>query len=350
MKKINALLRLARFGLVRLRPASPAILIFTSTTRCNMACRHCGDDVWGDPEHDLSLAQIAKLSGDLGKVEAVSLGGGEPFLRQDLAEICATFYQNNGVRSISIPSNGFDSDATCAAVEKILKRCPEASLNLMLSLDGFQKTHDRMRRPGSFDRVMATGHRLAQLRKEQPRLALCFNATITSENWRELPDLARFVREGFGCNLEFNVLTGNPRDAELRVPAKEELERTMDAIYAVHEVTPLIVDHQQVYRDVVARTNREKRQVVPCRAGSLVCMIDANGDVRACSELPVLGNLRELPFREIWHSEKARQQCRTIRKGACSCNNDCFIRISLRHYWKLPFYLLGRRLRFPLPC
>ncbi|HBG05760.1 MAG: hypothetical protein A2075_06225 [Geobacteraceae bacterium GWC2_58_44] len=345
MKRIKALSRLVRFAVARRRPASPVILIFTTTTRCNMACRHCGDDVWGNPDHDLSLREIERLSSELGPVEALSLGGGEPFLRKDLADICAAFYERNGTRCISIPSNGFAGDATCDTVQQILERCPASTLNLMLSLDGFEQTHDDMRMPGSFARVIDTGHRLAEMKKEQPRLTLCFNATINSDNWRELPALAKFVRESFQCNLEFNILTGNPRDPDCKVPSQSELQQTIDAIYAVHEVTPLTMNHQQVYTDVVVRTNQEKRQIVPCRAGSLVGMIDANGDVRACSQLPALGNLRDASFKRIWHSETARKQYQSICKGACSCNNDCFIRISLMHYWKLPFYLLKKRFR-----
>jgi len=345
MKKITSLLRLIKFGFVGWRPASPPTLIFTTTTRCNMACRHCGDDVWGNPDDDMSFEEIEKFCNDLGNLEAVSLGGGEPFLRKDLADICALFYEKNGTRLISIPSNGFATDTICATVHNILKKCPEATLNMMLSLDGFQRTHDNMRMPGSFTRVIETAHRLTELKKENPRLTLCFNSTITGDNWQELPELAKFVRDTFQCNLEFNILTGNPRDTDCKIPSLSDLEQTIDAIYAVHDVTPLTLNHHQIYRDVVLNTNLEKRQIVPCRAGSLVCMVDANGDVRACSLLPPLGNLRVNSFQSIWHSETAKQQYRSICKGACSCNNDCFIRISLMHYWKLPFYMLQKLIK-----
>jgi len=310
-----------------------------------MACRHCGDDVWGNPDDDLSLAEIEKLCSDLGHIDAVSLGGGEPFLRKDLADICALFYEKNGTRVISIPSNGFATDSICATVKEILEKCPSATLNMMLSLDGFQQTHDTMRMPESFTRVIETGHRLTELKKEYPRLTLCFNATITGDNWQELPALATFVRDTFQTNLEFNILTGNPRDTGCKVPSRSELEQTIDAIYAVHDVTPLTLSHHQFYRDVVLRTNLEKRQIVPCRAGSLVGMLDANGDVRACSLFPPLGNVRVNSFRSIWNSDKAKQQYRSICKGACTCNNDCFIRISLMHWWKLPFYILQKRFK-----
>ena len=36
-------------------------LCYNVTTRCNMQCRHCGDDVWGDPAHDLPFPVIEQL-------------------------------------------------------------------------------------------------------------------------------------------------------------------------------------------------------------------------------------------------------------------------------------------------
>jgi MoaA/NifB/PqqE/SkfB family radical SAM enzyme len=310
-----------------------------------MACRHCGDDVWGNPDDDMSFEEIETFCNNLGHVDDVSLGGGEPFLRKDLADICALFYEKNGTRSINIPSNGFATDTISVKVEEILAKCPGATLNMMLSLDGFQQTHDNMRMPGSFTRVIETGHRLTELKKLHPRMTLCFNATITGDNWQELPALATFIRDTFQTNLEFNILTGNPRDTSCKVPSRSELEQTIDAIYAVHNVASLTMSHHQIYRDVVLKTNIEKRQIVPCRAGSLVCMIDANGDVRACPLLSSLGNLRVDSFQSIWHSESAKLQYRSICKGECTCNNDCFIRISLMNNWKLPLYMLKKRFK-----
>src|SRR3546814_262929 len=104
MNITKPLWRLVKFGIAGCRPTSPPVLIFTITTRCNMACRHCGDDVWGDPRNDLSLDEIAKFSAELGTIESLALGGGEPFLRKDLAEICRLFAVNNRVTAISIPS------------------------------------------------------------------------------------------------------------------------------------------------------------------------------------------------------------------------------------------------------
>jgi MoaA/NifB/PqqE/SkfB family radical SAM enzyme len=215
----------------------------------------------------------------------------------------------------------------------------------MLSLDGFQPTHDEMRRPGSYDRVMATARRLNELRERHKRLNLSFNATITNENWQELPDLAQYLHDEFRADLDFNVLTGDPRDSSLVVPDIKTLEETIEGIYAVRETTPLTADYLRICKDVIVRTNAEERQVIPCRAGSLIATVHANGDVRVCPYLPVIGNVRERSFREIWHSEQALSQHRSISASSCNCNSDCFIVTSLNHYWKLPLLVLREKVK-----
>jgi MoaA/NifB/PqqE/SkfB family radical SAM enzyme len=319
------------------------MLMFHITTRCDMECKHCGDDIWGDPKDDLTLEEIEEFSRGMGEFVDLGLGGGEPFLRKDLVEICAIFVRQNKVRNIGIPSNGFATGRIVEKAREILERCPETTLNIMLSLDGFQPTHDEIRRPGSYERVLATARRLKELQQEHDRLNLSFNATINNENWQELPDLARFLQDEFQANLDFNVLTGDPRDPKLVVPAPEILEETIEGIYAVRETSPLTEHYLRICQDVIVRTNAEDRQVVPCRAGSLIGTVHANGDVRVCPYLPLIGNVRERPFREIWQSERALAQHRSISAGDCSCNSDCFIVTSLNHYWKLPLMVLHEK-------
>jgi MoaA/NifB/PqqE/SkfB family radical SAM enzyme len=192
---------------------------------------------------------------------------------------------------------------------------------------------------------METANRLSALREQHPNFNFLFNATINNLNWRELPSLAKYVHDKFQTNLDFNLLSGNPRDAVLRLPTQEELEQTIKGIFASYDNSPLEASRLKVCHDIILRTNAEGRQIIPCRAASIIAMVDANGDVRSCPLLPVLGNLRNESFQKIWQGQATKSQHKVISHGGCACNFDCLIVNSLNYYWKLPGLVLQQRLK-----
>jgi MoaA/NifB/PqqE/SkfB family radical SAM enzyme len=83
-----------------------------------------------------------------------------------------------------------------------------------------------------------------------------------------------------------------------------------------------------VRHDLIARTVRENRYLVPCQAGRLGAAIFAQGDVLPC-ELHtdmVMGNLRknDYDFRKIWFGQKADEFRKAIRRQKCFCTYECF--------------------------
>jgi cell division inhibitor SulA len=77
-----------------------------------------------------------------------------------------------------------------------------------------------------------------------------------------------------------------------------------------------------------AQTSEQGTQVVPCKAGVLSAVVYANGDVGVCETVlshPLLGNLRERGFRELWHSPQAQKARTMIRTRQCACANEVFL-------------------------
>jgi MoaA/NifB/PqqE/SkfB family radical SAM enzyme len=73
------------------------------------------------------------------------------------------------------------------------------------------------------------------------------------------------------------------------------------------------------------RTAETQAQVVPCRAGTLSAVVYANGDVSVCETHPVLGNLRQRSFWDIWSSEAAQRLRQAIARKQCYCTNEIFM-------------------------
>jgi hypothetical protein len=76
------------------------------------------------------------------------------------------------------------------------------------------------------------------------------------------------------------------------------------------------------YYELVKRTLREQRQVIPCMAGIASAQIAPNGDVwTCCIRAEAMGNLREhdYDFARVWRTAKAQQLRRSIKAGECYC-------------------------------
>jgi AdoMet-dependent heme synthase len=73
------------------------------------------------------------------------------------------------------------------------------------------------------------------------------------------------------------------------------------------------------------RTVETRRQAIPCRAGRLVGIVYANGDVGVCENRPPLGNLRRKSFGELWDSDAAQKARRSISAGECNCTYEMYL-------------------------
>ena len=85
-----------------------------------------------------------------------------------------------------------------------------------------------------------------------------------------------------------------------------------------------------------------------CTAGQTACVIDYNGDVRACELRKPLGNLRDFDcdFSAFWESQARRNEPGQIARDGCWCTHVCFSHDSLRHskkvlLWDIPLSYLS---------
>ena len=115
------------------------------TAKCNSKCRTCFYASETKKTDDLTFDEIRRLSETAPRFDKLWLSGGEPFLREDLAEIIALFHRNNGISVINLPTNGLLEDRVDHVVGRLLSSCPEMNIHLNFSLDGLGETHDRVR-------------------------------------------------------------------------------------------------------------------------------------------------------------------------------------------------------------
>lgn len=317
---------------------TPPYLILFVTDRCNARCLHCFN--WHNIDKaeldSLSLDDIKNISKSLGPLMEVSLSGGEPFLRADLPEILEIFASYNKVRSFSIPTNGLLSDVIPREVKRVLEVSGGARVNINLSLDGCKDTHDDIRQmEGAFEKLLKTYDGLSLLRREY-KFGLKLLTTICNKNIREIKKLMDFViRQMPEIDFHnFEILRGTPRDStRVLPPSITELEGIKEVLFEYWKRFNFYGDSfnskpaywlKRYLFEIYIRILREKKQVIPCFAGTFDLVIDASGNVYFCELLSSLGNIKKNPLTDILSSPAAETQRQDIRKKRCYCVHSCF--------------------------
>ena len=310
---------------------SPPFLILFINSLCNMKCEHCFYWQQLNQPDDLSLEEIVSLSEELGPIENLNLSGGEPFLRKEFATICRQFIRRNGVKEIYVPTNGYFTDRTVAALRGVLQESTLKVFAVELSLDGMPEFHDEFRKTKhSFRKAMETYDALVDLQQEDPRLQIHAISTATESNMTEIRLLTTFLYDRCPRMTHHNlaIIRGDRKNPTLKGPALQDYRNLYDYVrrlWSAREEGRYGAIVEPMLQWVKLKAAEREQQYVPCRAGVLSAVVHANGDVGVCEQRPPLGNLRDRSFMQIWRSAQAGQIRRSIRNKECYCTNEIFM-------------------------
>jgi MoaA/NifB/PqqE/SkfB family radical SAM enzyme len=311
-------------------PSPPFLILFVNSV-CNMKCEHCF--YWRNlnSRDDLSTEELLDLSRSLGTIENLSLSGGEPFLRKDLARICHQFIRHNSVRQIYVPSNGYFTGRTVKQVRETLSE-PELDLFVVeLSLDGMPDFHDAFRGVrGAFNHALETYDALARLQTEDPRLRIHAASTATNQNIGQIERLTTFLFHRCPQMDHHNlaIIRGDRKNPSLLTPdpqAYRGLYEYIRRLWLPRESSRYGAIVEPMTQWAKLQNLARQTQVIPCAAGKLSAVVYANGDVSLCELHAPLGNLRQRSFPQIWASPEARQQRVSIGRKECHCTTEVFL-------------------------
>ena len=189
----------------------PEIDIYV-TLQCDLRCAHCflGPQLGHGRHMDQQLLELlVGTARQEWRTERLTFLGGEPTLYPNIRYYVAQALENGYV--VRLISNGGPG------LERFLREWQNPALELSLSFDGLENTHDSIRAKGSFRRALQS----ARLALE---LGLPVSAIISAQrmNLTEVPDLAEFLeRMGF---LQVTIHFVTERGAAIRdmVPSRDE--------------------------------------------------------------------------------------------------------------------------------
>lgn len=330
----------------------PISVVHFVTGQCNARCAHCFVDFEGPASKlsGLSLEEIRVLSRTLGpSLYNVNLTGGEPFLRADLWEIAEAYYQNAGVSSVMITSNGFFTERMKKFVESFLASPYAESRKLVfsLSIDDFPEQHDENRRvKGLFQKCLDSYRAL--LTFGHPNVMPNIAITVTGKNHGSALRIYEHLRDELGVKAftatamrEAGVVTAIPSADKINIHraytalcavihADQSAGRTVG--YKKNLQGRLMNAKNRIMNDWIADTYLTPAFRSPCPAGAMFGVIAHDGTVYPCEVLDKpLGNLRDhgMDFRKVWATHAATEARRFIRDTNCNCSYECALAINI---------------------
>jgi MoaA/NifB/PqqE/SkfB family radical SAM enzyme len=330
-----------RFWPHLLHPGRLRHLTFWVTGHCNQACLFCfqrGEDT-GPPGDELSPKEIARLAPSLGRPLWLLIGGGEPFLRPDLAQVCATLLIASRPAILTLTSNGSQPQVIEEQTRAILRAADRTLVVVKLSLDGVEATHDHLRgRGGSFARVLETHARLRRLALSRANLELGFNSVLCAANRREMPGLVDMVAALPGRPTHtISLARGRLPQPELgAVGPQDYLEAVtcLEARAGRHRFrgAGLKAALDAAQHRLILRSLLERRRPIPCRAGRESLVLTAQGEVLPCELARTsLGNLRQNGYDlgRLLTRPQARSALRSLAASDCWCTHECNAMVNL---------------------
>ncbi len=337
-----------------LRPKQLNTVVFFITSACNEKCRHCFYWEELNQRGDLTFAQIQRISQTMPSISDLWLSGGEPFMRKDLPEILELFYRNNRVRWVNLPTNGLFRDRTHRWLDRVLTHSTDLHIDLNVSLDGFDTTHEKIRGvPGCYRKTIELIRSLPPLvEKYRRQLRVNLNTCVNADNADELVDFMDWAFRELPVDGQYlQLIRGNPQDPGL---SKIPLERLKEIYHHARQHYEKYAQRlsqrlglldrltaRTIYAGTLALHNKiqyanylqSSKWPMPCTAGETFCVIDYNGDVRACELRGKLANLKDydLDFSAFWKDHIRQKELSQIVCDQCWCTHVCNIHDSLRY-------------------
>ncbi len=314
------------------------VVVWNVTRRCNLKCVHCysgSED--RDYEDELSFEEGKALIDDLAEFGSpvILFSGGEPLVRRDILDLIR-YAAEKGRRAV-LSTNG------TLITEALAGRLKELGLSYVgISLDGLEAVHDSFRGvQGTFVRVMRA---IGYCKAAGLKVGLRF--TINKRNYQEIDGVFDLVEKEDIPRICFYHLVYAGRGTQL---VDEDLshEQTRDVVDLIlnrtkrlHDngmpVEVLTVDNHADGPYTYLRLKRED----PSRAGQVLELLKMNegnnsgrgigcvswdGSVHADQfwRHHSFGNVREMPFSEIWTNpddellSKLKEKKKHV-KGRCS--------------------------------
>jgi len=320
------------------RPQRRPVVVWNTTNRCNLECVHCYAGAESEPKAgELTTAEGKRLLDDLADYGApvVLFSGGEPMVREDLAELVA-YAADAGIRPV-LSTNG-----TLLTADRA-RELKEAGLAYAgVSVDGLAERNDEFRGVDGAFRAAVEGIETCL----EVGLKTGLRYTVTRQNVDDLDGVVDLLSDVGLDRFCFYHLSYSGRGetldsvdldtAERREVVTRICDRTLEAHRSGDEIETLLVGNYADAAYIVEYACREFGDDAARRVyerlqrnggdptGERVAAVDCLGNVHPTQfwRTYSLGNVRDRPFSDIWEDED-NPLLRAIRNRPGNLTGKC---------------------------
>lgn len=317
----------------------PKYIVLYVTDACNLACRHCFYYADLNNARTIKIENLEKLSKSMKNIVNISFTGGEPFVLPHLPKAVKLFHDNSGLSVASIPTNGIFEEKVLGGVETMCRESPGLTVNIGVSLDGLEKTHDYIRvKEGGYQQSKRTLKKLCDLKKKYKNLNVGVITTINKANEDDIIPLFHEIHNEIDINqFLVNFIRGDAKELN---PSPSTLKKYKEVHKLIHdkilkrEAKGYDIFFSGLYDAVSLRTKKTVMETLEknafrtqCYAGTTNCIILPDGEVRACEMRTdvEMGNLSDFDWDlpKLISSEQAQNVRSDILPSDCFCSFEC---------------------------
>lgn len=294
----------------------PMIVSWMTTNQCNLKCVHCYQDAEEATDKELSTSEARTMIEGIARAgfKIMIFSGGEPLMRPDIYEL-VEYAVRQGLR----PVFGSNGTLITPEVARRLKACGACAMGISVdSLDAMK--HDKFRGLDKAHELTMAGIEACK----QAGLPFQLHTTVVDWNREEICSITDFAVEigAMGHYIFFLIPVGRGeyiKETSLEVMENERLLKDImkkSAEVSIDVKPTCAPQFTRIAKQLGVDTRFERG----CLAGLTYCVIGSEGMVRPCAYMTEdAGDVRTMPFDEIWQTSPVFQQLRTqAYSGACA--------------------------------
>jgi len=258
----------------------------------------------------------------------VGITGGEPFLRDDLSKIIAIIHETCPKSAVDITTNGLLPDKVESEVKDMINTYPDLKLNLNISMDGLEKTHNKIRGLDSaYELLILTAKKLIEIKKDN-EIDVKISFTILPQNHTEIYDVYKISQKlgfKFSCRPVHTSTAFYGNKEFLKNSFSSSMITTIEKqLKKIHGIDFFI--------EYIPNYLKGRGFIVPCYSGFYSIYLNPFGDVYPCLFIDKkMGNIKDTDFfKEVWFSKEFNDIRNMIKERKCpNCWTECEINHSL---------------------